>query len=145
MVELNCLPKLRELYLWNGADHIELVQSSSLTSLRLCGASGIESSLIVQLKGVPNIRQLSLQLCDLADLSGLSAMTHLEVLDVTSNHFMEDSIMLNANSLRGLTMLRALHLASSDVCKPGVDLSPLKAAGVQIVLDKPTWGKPKLG
>ena len=136
MLELNCLPKLSELHLWQGNHKgIELLQNSSVTSFKYCCACGSDPAFVGQLKGaVPNVRHLSLQYCDLADLSGLSAMKHLEVLDVTSNSFVEE-IMLDPNSLRGLTMLKVLHLASSDVCKPGVDLSLLKNAGVQIILE----------
>ena len=143
MLELNCLSKLRELHLWQAADsYMDVLQSSSVTSLELSCAFGSDPCFVAQLKGVSNVRQLSLQHCDLVDLSGLSAMKDLEVLDVTNNERVASEIMLDANTLTGLTMLKVLHLASSDVCKPAVDLSLLKNAGVQIILDKPLWSCP---
>ena len=130
--ELEGLPKLSNLSLQVGWDFSEFLASTSLTALTVfCLDEPDDCTLTTQFEGVPNLRRLDLECSDVfVDLSALSTLRRLEVLGLNNS-----SGSLDANSLRGLTNLRVLHMARADHDKPGVDLSPLRAAGVQINLD----------
>jgi Leucine-rich repeat (LRR) protein len=130
LVELKALPMLvsLQLELWE-LNHPEFVQSSSITALRFHNMH-IEDAIGDGLRGVANLRDLSLSWCCWTDLSGLSALKHLEVLDVFNVNY-----ELNASSLRGLTQLKTLYVASYHYDNPRVDLSPLREAGVELRLD----------
>ena len=130
LLQLKSLPKLTNLSLelWQ-LHQPEFLQSTSLTALELWDVPET-GSMKDHLRGVPQLRELSFRCCSMRDLSGLSALRHLEVLDVR-----EDNVELDANTLRGLTQLKTLYISSYNYERPRVDLSALKEAGVEFMLD----------
>jgi hypothetical protein len=129
-LELKHLPNLSRLNLeiWH-LYHPEFLQSSSLTSLRLWDFPET-GSVKDKLRGLPRLRQLSFVNCPVTDLSDLTALEKLEILDVR-----EENLELNANTLRGLTQLKQLYINSYNYDVPKVDLSPLNDAGVELKVD----------
>ena len=139
--ELKCLSKLRNLHLCVADfDTFAYLQSSTITSLELWCLGETGSS---ELTGLPNLRQLCLRSSEsVVDLSGLGALKHLRVLDVQETYTIPDDMyQLDAKSLRGLTNLKVLYMASTNVNDTAEALSPLRLAGVKIMFN--TTGIPQ--